>query len=366
MAIDPRESAEQRTVLLPRAGQAGVLPPGHALQEFVLQKLISRSPYNLIYLARDERLDRFVAIKEFLPTMLAMRGQDAEVVPRLPRFAKAYDKGLQGFMQEARLLGSFDHPALLQVFRFWAQNGTAYMAMPFYDGITLRKWLSDLGTPPSEAWLRDLLRPLMQALSVLHDKGCVHRDVEPDNILMIYDRKVGNYLQQAPQPVLLDFGAARRVIGDQTQTLTAILKSGYSPVEQYDGEQGMRQGTWTDVYALCAVLYTAVTQQPPRSAIGRVVRDEMPSARQAGRGRYSEAFLAAIDAGLAVRPEHRPAGMPALQQLLDSAVPIAAGATAGGQRPAAWRGSRPIWVWPALAGAALLLIATLGALYFNA
>lgn len=167
MANDPRESAEQRTLLLPRAEQAGVLPPSHSLQEFVLQKLISRSPYNLICLARDERLDRYVAIKEFLPTMLEMRGRDLEVLPRLPRFAQAFDKGLQGFMQEARLLGSFEHPALLQVFRYWTETGTAYMAMPFYDGITLRKWLNDLGTPPSEAWLRDLLRPLMQALQPL-------------------------------------------------------------------------------------------------------------------------------------------------------------------------------------------------------
>jgi len=134
---------------------------------------------------------------------------------------------------------------------------------------------------------------------------------------MLYDRAKGNYLEQAPRPVLLDFGAARRVAAEATQNLTSILKSGYSPVEQYanDSNEGssMLQGPWTDVYALCAVLYAAATGKVPPPAIARVVRDDMVPARTAGKGRYSQAFLAAIDAGLAVRPEQRPQSMAELQ-----------------------------------------------------
>jgi len=178
----------------------------------------------------------------------------------------------------------------------------------------LKKWLADLGAAPSESWLRQLAQPLMQALAVLHEKNCLHRDVAPDNILMLYDRAAGNYLEQPPRPVLLDFGAARRVLADSTQNPTSLLKSGFSPVEQYDGEGNLRQGPWTDVYALCAVLYTAAIGRVPNAAIARLVRDDLAPARVAGRGRYTQAFLAAIDAGLMVRPEQRPQTLAELQQ----------------------------------------------------
>jgi hypothetical protein len=307
------ERAEQRTLLMPRRDQGAELPRGHALQEFVVEQVLGMGGYSVVYLAQDTKLQRKVAVKEYLPGTLAARGPGGEVAPRLPRFAESYDKGLQSFINEARLLGSFDHASLVKVYRFWADNGTAYMAMPYYNGITLKKWLTDLGAPPSEKWLRALAEPLMQALAVLHGAATVHRDVAPDNVLMLYDRAKGNYLEQSPRPVLLDFGAARRVAAEATQNLTAILKTGYSPVEQYANDDDMRQGPWTDVYALCAVLYAAAIGKVPPAAIARLVRDDMVPARTAGKGRYSQAFLAAVDAGLAVRPEQRPQSMAELQ-----------------------------------------------------
>ena len=321
---DPRERAAQRTLLMPRRELGCELRAGHKLQEFIVERLLGAGGYSCVYLARDTRLDRRVALKEYLPATLAARAPDGTVGARLPRFQAFYDKGLQGFLNEARLLGSFDHPSLVKVYRFWAEAGTAYMVMPYYEGITLKKWLIDLGATPSERWLRNLVNPLMAALDAMHQQRCYHRDVAPDNILMLYDRKArGSYLEQHPRPVLLDFGAARRVIGDATQQLTAILKSGYSPVEQYEGEESVRQGPWTDVYALCAVLYAAVTGKAPSPSVARVLRDEMVPAAVAGQGRYSASFLSAIDAGLRVRPEQRPQNMQALHALMDAPVPPA-------------------------------------------
>ena len=311
---DARERAEQRTLLLPRRDKGSELARGHALQEFIVEKVLGVGGSSIVYLARDSKLDRPVAVKEYLPGTIAMRAPGGEVVPRLPRFAEFYEKGMQSFINEARLLGSFDHPSLVKVYRFWADNGTAYMAMPYYDGITLKKWLKDLGAPPSEKWLRAIASPLTQALTVLHEQGCMHRDVAPDNILMLFDRSGGNYLEQVPRPVLLDFGAARRVVADATQNLTSLLKSGYSPVEQYDNESKLLQGPWSDVYALSAVLYTAAIGRAPNASIARLVRDDLVSARVAGKGRYTQSFLAAIDTGLAVRPEHRPQTMAAFER----------------------------------------------------
>lgn len=316
-----RERAEQRTLLMPQRERGAELPPGAAMQEFVVERTLGLGGYSVVYLARDTRLDRRVAVKEYLPGTLATRLPSGEVAPRLPRFAESYDRGLQSFLNEARLLGSFDHPSLVKVYRFWADRGTAYMAMPYYDGITLKKWLAELGTAPSERWLRALAVPLAQALQVLHEKSTLHRDVAPDNVLMLHDRAAASYLEQLPKPLLLDFGAARRVAAEATQQLTAILKSGYSPVEQYDNSQGLLQGPWTDVYALCALLYAAAFGKPPPAAIARLVRDDMVPARVAGQGRYSQSFLAALDAGLAVRPEQRPQDMAAFLAWLDRPEP---------------------------------------------
>ncbi|MFO1271303.1 MAG: serine/threonine-protein kinase [Rubrivivax sp.] len=309
MSPEPVPPAWQPTMLVPRRDVGSELPPGTRLQDYVIESLVGVGGFSIVYRARDLRLGRAVALKEYIPAALATRGPGGQVVARGPRHAPHFEAGLAGFINEARLLAAFDHPALVKVFHFWAANGSAYMVMPFYEGLTLRKWLVSLGTPPSEAWLRALAEELTGALDVLHRERCFHRDVAPDNVLLLVDPRAGRYLEQRPRPLLLDFGAARRVISEATQDLTAILKPGYSPIEQYAGEVAMRQGPWTDVYALAAVLYLAAVGRVPPSSIARAARDDLVPARVAAAGRYSEAFLAAIDAGLAVSPQARPQSM---------------------------------------------------------
>ncbi|MCA3240482.1 MAG: serine/threonine protein kinase [Rubrivivax sp.] len=329
------ERAEQKTMLVPRRERDSNLPPGYLLQEFMLERVLGVGGYSIVYLAHDTKLDRRVAIKEYLPATLAARAPNGEVVPRLPRFEESFSKGMSSFINEARLLGGFDHPSLVKVYRFWQANGTAYMAMPYYDGITLKKWLADLGAPPSEKWLRQLVDPVMEALEVLHEHAIVHRDIAPDNILLLYDRAAGNYLEQAPRPVLLDFGAARRVAAEATQQLTSILKTGYSPVEQYDHGHAMKPGPWSDVYSLAAVLYAAAMGKAPMPSISRLVRDDLVPAQVAARGRYSASFLAAIDAGLVVRPEQRPQTLQELRSGFDRPEPSEPDITLPATEPAA-------------------------------
>ena len=141
-----------------------------------------------------------------------------------------------------------------------------------------------------------MLAPLTEALEVIHAEQCYHRDIAPDNVMM---------LAGSNRPLLLDFGAARRVIGDMTQALTVILKPGYAPVEQYAEIPGMKQGAWTDVYALAAVVYFAITGRTPPPSVGRLLNDTYVPIAQAAAGRYSPAFLEAVDRALAVRPEGR-------------------------------------------------------------
>jgi hypothetical protein len=281
------------------------LGPGFALREFEIERVIGEGGFSIVYLAIDRQLVRRIAIKEFMPSALALRTSDLTIVPKSERVRETFEAGLRSFVNEARLLAQFDHPSLVKVYRFWEERGTAYMVMPYYEGITLSHWRRQHGQA-DEAWLRRLLYSLLEALGQLHGQNCYHRDIAPDNILLL----------PGDHPVLLDLGAARRIIGDMTQALTVILKPGYAPVEQYAEVASMKQGAWTDLYALAAVLYFVVAGRAPPPAVARMVNDEMRPAKEIGAGKYSDGFLSAIDAALAVLPEKRPQNIDAFRQLL--------------------------------------------------
>ncbi|HZE90520.1 MAG TPA: serine/threonine-protein kinase, partial [Rhizobacter sp.] len=315
---------ERTTISPPPAGSGAMnhggssLPLGHRLQEYVIEGLIGEGGFGIVYLARDTQLGRVVALKEYMPSSLATRGTHHEVSVRSQRHRETFDLGLRSFVNEAQLLASFDHPSLVKVYRFWEQNGTAYMVMPYYQGPTLKQWLVENGATPDEAWLRGLLYQLIDALELMHHERCYHRDIAPDNVLLLQQGATQLGSPLAMRAVLLDFGAARRVIGDATQALTVILKSGYAPIEQYAESTSMKQGAWTDVYALSAVMYAAITGKAPLPSVSRMVSDDLVPAQDIAAGRYSPQFLAAIDAGLAVRPDQRPQDMAALRALFST------------------------------------------------
>jgi serine/threonine protein kinase len=272
------------------------LPVGTRLGEFEVTGLVGEGGFSVVYLAWDHSLERRVALKEYLPSSLATRKGQSQVHARSERHRETFELGLKSFINEGKLLAQFDHAALVKVYRFWEANGTAYMVMPLYEGTTLKDNVRALGAPPDEAWLRGLLDPLTEALTVIHREQCFHRDIAPDNVLL---------LANSGKPLLLDFGAARRVIGDKTQALTVILKPGYAPIEQYAEDLSMKQGAWTDVYALAAVVYWCITGKTPPVAVGRMLSDGYVPLAQCAAGRYSGAFLAAVDRALAVLPDHR-------------------------------------------------------------
>jgi len=289
---------------------AGLLPVGSRLAEFEVTKVIGQGGFGVVYEAWDHTLERVVAIKEYLPTSLSTRQQDGTVVPLSERHRETFDLGMRSFINEARLLAQFDHPSLLKVYRFWQEKGTTYMVMPFYRGDTLREALVAIPAGVDEAWLIRIMDGVTQALAVMHNANCYHRDIAPDNIIL---------LEGSGRPVVLDFGAARRVITDKTQAITVILKPGYAPIEQYAEMPDMSQGAWTDVYALAAVMHVAVCGRAPPPSVARLLSDSyVPLAgNEILRQRYSLRLLEAIDAGLGVRPEQRPQSMAELREALD-------------------------------------------------
>ncbi|MDR6853886.1 serine/threonine-protein kinase [Variovorax guangxiensis] len=275
---------------------ARALPEGLRLHDYEIVGPIGEGGFGVVYLAWDHAQERHVAIKEYLPAVLAARASaSTAVVVKSPRHQDSFRIGLRAFVNEARILARFDHPSLVRVLQHWEDNGTAYMAMPYYQGPTLAHALAELGRPPEEAELRAWLRPLLDALGKMHALSCFHRDVAPDNILLT-----------DTGPVLLDFGAARRVIDSAGQSSAVVFKPGFTPIEQYGELASMRQGPWTDLYALAAVVYAAITGQPPISSMERMPDDPLQPLRELAHGRYGEPFLAVIDAALSVLPQDRP------------------------------------------------------------
>jgi serine/threonine protein kinase len=294
------------TAAYPVAVGNNALVPGTRLGEFEIQDLIAEGGFGIVYVAYDHSLRRKVALKEYMPSALATRIGTHTVAAKSQAHSDTFATGLSSFMNEARLLALFDHPSLVKVYRVWEANGTAYMAMPLYEGVTLKAALRSARTPPDEAWLKTLLRQLLEALAALHAARCYHRDIAPDNILILRDGRA----------LLLDFGAARQVIGDMTQALTVILKPGYAPVEQYADTASLRQGPWTDIYALAAVVHLAITGSAPTPSVARMVADAYQPLAERAKGRYGTSFLSGVDCALQVLPHARPQSVSEFAALL--------------------------------------------------
>ena len=278
------------------AATENCLSAGTWLQDFEITGVLGEGGFGIVYLAFDHALQRTVAIKEYMPGTLAGRAPDGCVSVRAERHRATFDAGLKSFINEARLLAQFDHPALVKVYRFWEGNQTAYMAMRHYHGQTLNDIIKNRPELISEAWLKLIFKPILEALDTLSTSKILHRDVSPDNIIV----------QKDGSAVLLDFGSARQIIGDMTQGLTVILKPGYAPIEQYSDDGSVQQGPWTDIYALAAVLYFAIRKAPPLISIARIVTDSFTPLEPDDAPGYSARFLTAVNQGLALQPQQRP------------------------------------------------------------
>ncbi|WP_058972532.1 serine/threonine protein kinase [Type-D symbiont of Plautia stali] len=283
------------------------LPAGYRFNEFEIKEVIGGGGFGIVYRAWDHQLERTIAIKEYMPVSLAVRAADLSLELRGERFQKLFNAGRNSFIQEARLLARFNHPGLLHVLRFWEENGTAYMGTLYYSGMTLKEWQVTSPESISESWIRRLLPPLFGAINTIHTAGYLHRDISLDNI----------QIQENQLPVLLDFGSARKEIGNLSDETEIMLKPGFAPIEQYSEEGEVEQGPWTDIYALGAVLHNLITGHAPPVSVVRCIEDNyQPLVERQPEG-YSLPLLHAIDCALAMKPADRPQNIDAFASLID-------------------------------------------------
>lgn len=269
------------------------LPIGTLLaDEYRIDGILGAGGFGITYRARDVKLDIDVAIKEYFPRDFASRSNTVTVQPRGRSEVEQFKWGLSQFIDEARRLARLQHPNIVRCMRYFEGNETGYFVMTFEEGQTLE---NRFPKPPQQRELDQVLEPLLNALEALHAAGIYHRDISPDNILIRDDGS----------PVLIDFGASRQALARRTQTVAAIVKPGYSPIEQYDRETS-QQGAWSDIYSLGATIYSVISGGPPPDALSRVRRDTYVPASETARGAYRSDFLAAVDWALQTDSENRP------------------------------------------------------------
>ena len=292
------------------------LPPGTRFEEYRLDAVLGAGGFGITYRAYDANLDKFVAIKEYLPGEFAVRTERTTVVPKSSTDVQDYQWGLSRFLDEARTLARFDHSHLNKVYRFFEANGTAYMVLEYIRGETLADRLSREPNSEEDA-LQRLLEEVLSGLAIIHEAGYVHRDIKPGNLML---------REEDGSAVLLDFGAARQAVGQRSKPITSILTPGYAPVEQYDGKVD-RVGAWTDIYALGMVAYRCISglgDGELTDAVARMLAQSrgdvgLLPAIESGKGKYSPKLLKAIDWAMEVDEHDRPQSVEAWRQALAGA-----------------------------------------------
>jgi serine/threonine protein kinase len=277
------------------------LPAGYELNVYKIKDILGQGGFGITYLAHDNSLDRDVAIKEFMPQGMATRNEDYTL-----HSVKADDDsvctlewGLERFIREAKTLSKFNHHNIVRVHTVFEANNTAYMVMSYEEGVTFQEILKK--RQPSEDELTDMIMGILDGLEGMHAEGFIHRDIKPGNI----------FIREDGSALLLDFGSARQAIGEETQTLTKVASPGYAPFEQYYGRSDM-QGPWTDIYALGATLYRAITGEAPidatfrnRSSGEEAIR-EIEDILDQHKDKYSPFFLRAVEHAIRTNHKERP------------------------------------------------------------
>jgi len=279
------------------------LPPGYELEGYRIERQLSVGGFSIVYLAHDAA-GTPVAIKEYLPNALALRGEGGIAPTIPPEYRAEFNHGLKLFFEEGRALTGLDHPNVVRVLNFFRANETVYLVMRYEVGQTLRDHIRKHRGKLDEAFLRSMFSGLLDGLGEVHGGGLLHLDIKPANI----------WLRTDGTPVLLDFGAARYAMDIGPPEPRAMYTPGYAAPEQYHGKFTL--GPWTDIYAVGACIYAALAGAAPQAADVRLADDQLLPARQRWGTEYSVSLLATIDECLRLDPARRPQHARALQASL--------------------------------------------------
>jgi len=277
------------------------LPDGYQLLGYRIAKVISCGGFSFVYLAYDEN-DQPVAIKEYLPSQIALR-KHGDALPAIPQAElAAFGHGLACFLEEGRTLARLSHPNVVRVLNFFRANETVYLVMRYERGRTLHDHIHAHRGALREEFLRQTFAQLLNGLREVHANRLLHLDIKPANV----------YLRNDATPVLIDFGAARQTLTDHAPRLRAMYTPGFAAPEQYRNREYL--GPWSDLYSVGATLYACLAGASPPAADQRMVSDRYVPASSRWADRYSRQLLETIDWCLDLDHLKRPQSAFALQQ----------------------------------------------------
>ena len=279
------------------------LPDGYVLMNYRISGILSSGGFSIVYLAYDEN-DLPVAIKEYLPSQLALRDTGDALPSITEEHVAAFRYGMRCFFEEGRALAMLSHPNLVRVLNFFRANETAYIVMRYERGRTLQEHIRAHRGSLSEAFLRKVFAQLMNGLREVHRNRLLHLDIKPANI----------YIRNDGTPLLIDFGAARQTLSAKGGWLNPMYTPGFAPPEQYTDRELL--GPWSDIYAVGATLFSCLAGMAPQAANMRAENDRYVSATRIWTGKYSPALLQTIDWCLELDHMKRPQSVFALQKVL--------------------------------------------------
>ncbi len=289
--------------------QNQALPIGHRLHEYEIKKVLNSGGFSFVYIAQDEP-GNTVAIKEYLPTDLALRSDGVNVRVSSPEAAASFGHGLKCFFEEGRALANIDHHNIVRVLNFFRANETVYMVMQYERGRSLQESILKQPERVSENFVRRVFSELLNGLREVHAQKLLHLDIKPSNI----------YIRMDGSPVLLDFGSARQTLTDVQPKLPPSYTPGFASPEQYFDRRQL--GPWSDIYSVGASMYSCVARAAPMAADNRMKKDLLMPAVKLGKDFYSQNLLEIIDSCLALDHLQRPQSVFALQKSLMKNIPL--------------------------------------------
>ncbi len=279
------------------------LPGGYQLQNYRIRKVLACGGFSIVYLAEDEN-EVPVAIMEYLPSSLALRHQ-GDVLPAIAEEDLAtFRYGMKCFFEEGKSLAGLAHNNVVRVLNFFRANETAYMVMRYERGRTLQEHIRRHRGGIKEDFIRRVITLLLNGLREVHTNKLLHLDIKPANV----------YIRNDGSPVLIDFGAARQTLTEQTTRLSPMYTPGFASPEQYRKRELL--GPWSDIYSVGATMYACLAAAAPPPADQRLDKDRYVQARKLWGGKYSEQLLQTIDWCLRLDHLGRPQSVFALQKVL--------------------------------------------------
>ncbi len=284
------------------------LPPGTVVGGYTIVSKLAAGGFGVVYLAEDDKRHP-VAIKEYLPALLADR-VEGELAPRVkPDKQPLYRLGLKSFFEEGRALAQISHPSVVSVLNFMRENETVYMVMNYLQGDTLQDFIVTARELKRdkvfrESTIRSLFDEVLRGLRIVHQHKMLHLDIKPANIFITNDNRA----------VLLDFGAAREVLNKEANFTRPMYTPGFAAPEMYRRDGLL--GPWTDIYAIGACIYACMQGYPPNDAPQRADKDRLSLSLSRLRNVYSDNLIEVTERCMSLDANARPQSVFALQKEL--------------------------------------------------